>query len=91
MTATQLKTFKQELKSNFIPAIERMIQKEKDHLAFLRESNKKFEGLPLIGNMLMNRYAKFNEYHVEIMIEGTERNLRMLELRLEDYKKYAKS
>lgn len=89
MTATQTINFKQELKLNFIPAIERMIEKEKNHLSFLKSAEKKFSGLPLIGNLLMNRYAKFNDFCVNEMIERSEKNLKMLELRLVDYKQYA--
>lgn len=89
MTDTEKVKFKQELKTDFIPAIERMIEKEKTHLAFLEKSHEKMKGLPLISNFLMNRYAKFSKYTIDDMIAYSEKHLFMLEKRLTEYQDYA--
>lgn len=42
ITTTQDKEFKEQLKKDFIPFVQRLIRKEEEHLDFLKKSREKF-------------------------------------------------
>ena len=71
--------FRKQMLETFIPSVERMIEKEKEHLEFLRKSRRK----------MMDRKFMVNLSNVDQFISNSEANLAHYQLRLKQYKEFA--
>jgi hypothetical protein len=75
--------FKEKLKMDMIPAVERMIVKEKNHILKLKERKKYIKKYSFFYFRSDSLIDEINE-----MIKNSEKYLNHYELRLIDYKNY---
>ncbi len=79
---TETLTFKEQLTQKFIPAIKRMIEKEKQHLQFLKRTTYSIKFLWIFNiNFKLEPNKEF--------IKTSERMLEHLQFRLNEYTEYA--
>lgn len=74
-------TFQEEIITNFLPSLNRMLVKEKEHLVFLHNSKVK-------GKIFVDLAA---EKFLNDAIERSEGFIKHLELRISQYEKFAES
>lgn len=82
--------FKEQLKNEFIPRIKDMLEKEKNHFTFLKESRTKLKTLPSTTTLFGSSVKlDFNdEFNMDKLISQSQWNLTLLEMRLVEYNEY---
>lgn len=73
--------FKEELDKDFIPTIERMVERQEEHIAFLKSRSKQPKYL---------KWLNHEAVHISEIIDSAENMLTHLKGRLKEYKEYSK-
>lgn len=77
--------FKQQIKKEFIPAIQEMIQKESTHLAYMMDARDRMRARS--GAFMHSPLHA--EYEMDLMIGRSSISLNHLRSRLQEYTEYA--
>lgn len=77
--------FKEQIKKEFIPAIEEMIEKESTHLAYMMDARDRIRA----KNGLSSFAPLHAEYEMDLMIGRSSISLNHLRSRLLEYTEYA--
>lgn len=84
---TDKRPFKEDMEKVLIPAVEKMIEKEKAHLEFLKESKTTLSRF----TFMWTKVPVFGCNNIDNMIKFGERELATMEARLSEYKQYIKN